>query len=153
MQALSLLIDDIVCSRVSEARLRATKRRPFPRTGPRQASKDAWTPGSSKLLSLVKPTQFERGRAQNLKWTGLPQRGHAVTNTPSSSYLLPPTMAANSTNGSASTLSETPATPRVLEELHSPIFAALHEAKAKNGMSFEDVAKAIGRSEVYTAAM
>ncbi|PWN27666.1 cyanate hydratase [Jaminaea rosea] len=62
-------------------------------------------------------------------------------------------MAANGTNGSASTLSETPATPRVLEELHSPIFAALHEAKAKKGMSFEDVAKAIGRSEVYTAAI
>lgn len=43
--------------------------------------------------------------------------------------------------------------PPILAELKSPIFATLHEAKGKKGLNFEQVAKGIGRSELYTAAM
>jgi len=34
-----------------------------------------------------------------------------------------------------------------------PICAALHEAKAKKGLTFDQIAKAIGRDEVWVAAM
>lgn len=43
--------------------------------------------------------------------------------------------------------------PAVLANLESPIYATLAEAKGKKGLNFEQVAKAIGRSEIYTAAM
>lgn len=50
-------------------------------------------------------------------------------------------------------LDETPVVPQVVSEMHNTIFKALHEAKEKKGMTFEQIAKATGRSEVYTAAM
>ncbi|PWN21508.1 Cyanase [Microstroma glucosiphilum] len=43
--------------------------------------------------------------------------------------------------------------PPILAELKSPIFATLHEAKGKKGLTFEQVAKGIGRNELYTAAI
>ncbi|CAO1613997.1 unnamed protein product [Parajaminaea phylloscopi] len=43
--------------------------------------------------------------------------------------------------------------PHVLSQLSSPVFAQLHEAKGRKGLSFEQVAKSIGRNEIYTAAI
>lgn len=42
--------------------------------------------------------------------------------------------------------------PAILSNL-SPVFTDLHDAKAKQGLSFEEIAKKIGRSEWYTAAI
>ena len=42
--------------------------------------------------------------------------------------------------------------PAVLREL-PPIFTSLHEAKAKKNLNYEQIAKAIDRDELYTAAM
>jgi cyanate lyase len=42
--------------------------------------------------------------------------------------------------------------PTVLSEL-APVYTSLHEAKVKKEMTFEQIAKAIDRSEWYTAAI
>lgn len=42
--------------------------------------------------------------------------------------------------------------PAVLAEL-APVFTDMHDAKVQKGVSFEQIAKAIGRSEWYTAAI
>lgn len=42
--------------------------------------------------------------------------------------------------------------PAVLSEL-APIFTSLHDAKVQKGLTFEQIAQAIGRNEWYTAAI
>jgi cyanate lyase len=42
--------------------------------------------------------------------------------------------------------------PAILSTL-APVFSTLHEAKTKQGLSFEQIAQKIGRSEWYTAAI